>query len=136
MVTIYTASKPRHAATWRAMRAEGFRIIATWIDYADGGAVVDWQRLWLDCVSEAAQANVTLVYIEHGDELRGAYIEMGVAIANNRRVFFVNPDNVRISDATHHPLVTTFDSLAAAKAALTNLSKVSVASSSSDKRAA
>lgn len=121
--TIYTASKTRHAPMWRQLRATGWRVIATWIDYADGDSVTDWQRLWLSCAREAAEANVTLVYVERGDELRGAYVEMGVAIANQRRVILVNPDKVRVTDAVNHPLVTEYDSLDAGLAAIRSLHK-------------
>jgi hypothetical protein len=121
--TIYTASKTRHAAMWRDLREQGYRIIATWIDYADGSAVTDWQRLWLSCVSEAAAANIMLVYVERDDELRGAYVEMGVAIANQRRVMLVNPHRVRVSDVVNHPLVTEFEALDKALEAIRALHK-------------
>ena len=122
-VTIYTASKPTHAPKWRKLRHDGLAIIATWIDYADDGAVVDWQKLWLSCVEEPARANITLLYIEEEETLRGAYVEMGVALANNRRVFIVNPHKVRVTDASHHPLVTCFTSLEVAVEAIKLLSK-------------
>ena len=119
--SIYAASKTSHAAKWRGLRLRGYNIISTWIDYADGTAVVDWQGLWLACARQAAAANVTLVYVEPGEELRGAYVEMGIAIASGRRIFFVNPGNVRVSDAINHPQVTEFDSLDAALKAIDHL---------------
>jgi hypothetical protein len=130
--SIYTASKPKHAPRWRELRARGYNVIATWIDYADGGAVTDWQRLWLDCAREAADANITLVYIEPGDELRGAYVEMGIAIANHRRVMVVNPSNVKFTDAVNHPLVSVFDDIELALAVIDKLTKDAEASVKAD----
>jgi hypothetical protein len=134
--TIYTASKPRHAPMWRKLRMEGYNIIATWIDYADGSAIADWQKLWLDCTKEAAAANITLLYVEKDDEIRGAYVEMGIAIANHRRVMFVNPDRVHVSDAINHPLVTQYDNLYDALAVIRKLSDQAEAWRVKDKRAA
>jgi nucleoside 2-deoxyribosyltransferase len=113
MNSIYTASKPRHAPRWRMLRNLGFNVIATWIDLCDNNddPIDDWVKLWLDCVREASAADITLVYIEPGDELRGSYIEMGVALASGKRVFLVNPGKVTVTDAVHHPLVTEFSNL-------------------------
>ena len=112
MCTIYTASKPRHSPMWRARREEGHEIIATWIDYGpEDSDIPDWEKLWLDCVDEASRADITLVYLEDGDELRGAYVEMGVALAAGKRVYMVNRDKVRVTDAIHHPMVTEFATL-------------------------
>jgi nucleoside 2-deoxyribosyltransferase len=109
--TVYTASKPRHARMWRAMRKAGLNVIATWINYKDDTEVSDWEKLWIDCANEAAAADITLVYVEKGDELRGAYVEMGIAMASGKTVFLANPDGVRVTDAVHHPRVTEFHSL-------------------------
>lgn len=109
--TVYTASKPHHAPMWRAIRAAGLDIVATWIDFGDKSEVTDWTKLWVDCAAESALADVTLVYIEPGDELRGAYVEMGCALAAGKRVFFVNPNDVHVTDAVHHPMVSIFGSL-------------------------
>lgn len=118
--TVYTASKPRHAPLWRRLRDEGgLNVIATWINYAETeDAITDWVKLWVDCASEAACADVTLVYLEQGDELRGAYVEMGVALGCGKQVYFVNPDNAHVTDAIHHPLVTQFKTLEEAVAVL------------------
>jgi hypothetical protein len=126
--SIYTASKPRHAAMWRDLRdQQGYNVIATWIDYENDEAVQDWEKLWVDCFNEARAAAVTLVYLEAGDQLRGAYVEMGVAMASGALVFIANPHKERITDAIHHPQVTEFDSLAAALDAIDRLTPLRMA---------
>lgn len=110
-LSVYTASKPRHAAMWREIRAAGINVIATWIDFENDRDIDCFQRLWIQCAHEAAQADVTLLYIEPHDELRGAYVEMGIALASGKRVYLVNPHNVKVTDAVSHPRVTVFTNL-------------------------
>jgi hypothetical protein len=126
-ISIYTASKPRHASMWRELRSQGYNIIATWIDYPSDDHVLDWEKLWVDCFNEAKAAAVTLVYIEQGDQLRGAYVEMGIAMASGAMVFIANPHKERITDAIHHPLVTEFDTLAGALDAIDKLDPMKAA---------
>ncbi len=114
-LSVYTASKPRHSQMWRKIRdTGGINIIATWIDFEKDEDIDCFQRLWIQCASEAAQADVTLLYIEPGDELRGAYVEMGIALASGKRVYVVNPQNVKVTDAINHPRVTVFANLGTA----------------------
>lgn len=79
---IYVASKAvAHGPMWRARRAAGWPIISTWIDESDEGATLDWPDLWGCCLAEAARAEVLIVYREPGEVLKGAFIEIGVALA-------------------------------------------------------
>ncbi len=117
--TVYTASKTRHANIWRKLRDNGIlNIIATWINVDENDRNFDWEKLWIDCASESAAADITLVYLEDGDTLRGAYVEMGIAIASGRTVFLVNPHGENVTDARHHPLVSEFRYLTDAIAAI------------------
>jgi len=84
-------------------------IVASWIDEAGHGQTLDWADLWRRCVREVAFADVCVVYREDSELLKGALIEMGVALAKDKRVFFVgNPGGI---DAVNHPSVTVFDSV-------------------------
>jgi hypothetical protein len=115
--TVYPASKPRHAPMWRNLRDRGhLNIIGTWINYdeKDDNTIPCWTGLWLACAREAAAADVTVVYVERDDVLRGAYVEMGVALASGKLVIVVNPDDVTVTDAVHHPMVTMVKSMGAA----------------------
>jgi hypothetical protein len=107
--TIYTASKTKHAEKWRGMRASGYRVISTWIDEADEVGVIDFADLWTRCLAEASISDVTLVYMEPGEVLKGALAELGAALASGRKVFAVGP--VEASGTWfNHPGVTRFAS--------------------------
>ena len=96
---IYIASKTTHGARWRALRASGVPIISTWIDEAEAGATSNWPDLWHRCVREARQAAATIVYREQGEVLKGAFVEMGAALAAGRPVFAVGCDEFSVR---HH----------------------------------
>lgn len=86
---IYTASKTKHAAKWRKLRADGVNVISTWIDEAESGQTIDFKDLWRRCVTEAAKCDALLLYVENGEELKGALVEVGAALAMGTPVFLV-----------------------------------------------
>ena len=102
---IYIASKIKHAPIWRALRDKGIPIISSWIDEAEPGQTEDFADLWTRCINEASHAGALILYAEEGEVLKGAYIEVGAALASKVPVFlvdsFVNPMTFQ-----HHPLVT------------------------------
>jgi hypothetical protein len=93
---IYCASKAKHAAWWRALRAAGVPIIATWIDWSrnhDGGEPTadEWQRHWERCINEASAADI-LLFVAFEDERQcGALLEAGAALAAGKRCYVVSP---------------------------------------------
>ena len=88
---IYIASKTKHAPKWRALRANGIPIISTWIDEAGEGETSDYADLWCRCISESKNAAALILYVEEGDVLKGAYVEMGAAVGAGVPVFAVGP---------------------------------------------
>lgn len=105
---IYTASKTRHAAKWRELRASGVPVNATWIDEAGVGETACFADLWCRCISEAASARIVLLYVEQGDNLKGALVEVGAALASGVPVHVVGPVN---DSWLHHPLVRRFQTV-------------------------
>jgi hypothetical protein len=103
MSGIFIASKTRHAARWRALRSAGAPIVATWIDEAEPGQTASEAELWVRCVREAAGAEALILYREAGEELRGALVEVGAALACGVRVYVVG--DVEAS-WKYHPQVT------------------------------
>lgn len=82
MTGIYIASKVGYAARWRRLRDKaGYQIISTWIDEAKPGQSEDLADLWTRCVDEAKSASCLILYREDGDDLKGAWVELGVALA-------------------------------------------------------
>jgi hypothetical protein len=109
---IYVASKTRHAAAWRQHRSDGLPIVATWIDEAGPGESESMSDLWLRCIREPSGAAAVVMYAEPEDELKGAFIEVGAALASGVPVYVVG----RRSNWswTNHPLVTVCATVAEA----------------------
>lgn len=99
---IYIASKTTHASRWRSLRAEGVPIVSTWIDEAGEGESLDFTDLWIRCVGEAMAASALVLYIESGEVLKGAYVEVGAALSNEVPVFVVGEPS---GSWVAHPLV-------------------------------
>lgn len=110
---IYTASRTRHAHLWRALRASGTPIHSTWIDEAGPGETEDFADLWDRCIAEASTARVLLCYREPGEILKGAYVEVGAALAHRVPILAVGAEEFSF---TRHRLVTNVPTLAEALA--------------------
>lgn len=79
---VYMASKAvAHGPRWQALRAAGLPVISTWIDECQPDATLDWPDLWHRCLSEVARAEVLICYLEPGETLKGAWVEVGAALA-------------------------------------------------------
>jgi hypothetical protein len=109
---VYTASKTRHAPTWRGLRAAGVPVISTWSDEAGPGETADFSDLWSRCIREASTAAALIVYAEDGDVLKGGFVEVGAALGCGVPVFAVGTQAGWTF--TNHPLVTKCGSVAEA----------------------
>ncbi len=107
-VGLYFASKTVHAGMWRAMRKRGVPIISTWIDEAEPGQTSDWIDLWSRCFDEPKNAAAVVLYRRPEEVLKGAWIEVGVALDNGVPVYAVGANRASIR---HHPLFIACDSL-------------------------
>jgi len=96
---IYIASKTKHAEKWRTLRSYGFNIISTWIDslYPE-----DLEELCKRCIRESLECDAMIVYSEPGDYLKGAFIEMGVALSNKRTMIFLVGDPLQSGSVFTH----------------------------------
>lgn len=113
-MSIYIASKTRHAALWRDLRDAGAPIISTWIDEAGEGESADLDDLWRRCIAESCACDTLIVYREPQDVLKGAWVEIGAALASGNPVYAVGLNGFTISN---YRGITHFQSLAAAFAA-------------------
>jgi hypothetical protein len=94
MKSIYIASKTKHAAKWRSLRAKGVNIISSWIDEAGPGESKNHSESAIRCIRESKSCDAMIVYAEEGDEMVGAFIELGVALADPdpfRKIYLVGP---------------------------------------------
>lgn len=119
---IYIASKTRHALLWRSYRQWGVNIISSWIDEAGEGQTRDFTDLWRRCVEEVKSADRLVLYVgaEQEGHLRGAFVEVGVALASGIEVHIVcdfagasaSYKRLRLGSWYHlHPLVAFSESL-------------------------
>lgn len=101
MTGIYIASKTAHADRWRFLRDEvGQPIISTWIDEAGVGQSSDLNDLWRRCILESSTATVLIIYCEPGETLKGAWVELGAALASGVTVFAVGIEEFSIANDT------------------------------------
>lgn len=95
---VYTASKTRHAAFWRALRSgDRVAVNSTWIDEAGEGETACFNDLWARCIREASTADALLIYCAPGDVLKGAWIELGAALANDVAIYAVGIEGFTIA---------------------------------------
>lgn len=113
-MSIYTASRTRHANRWRELRASGIPIISTWIDEAGPGESASMVDLWDRCINEAGAADALILYREDGEELKGAIAETGAALLAGKPVFAVGFDgegDLKAFSFLNHRLVTRCESV-------------------------
>lgn len=104
---LYVASKSCHGPKWQAARVPlaelGVDIISTWIDESGEGETASLTDLWVRCVDEAASSDLLVAYHEPGEEWKGAFVEIGAALAADRWVYVIGrPPGSWIN----HPRVT------------------------------
>lgn len=111
MIPIYIASKLEHAPKWKELRSEWhphrIRITARWIDdtaLEANGTPSDYRVCWMMDVDDVRQSSGLIAYAEEGDVLRGALVEVGIALERNLPVFIIG-DNPSFGTWQHHPLV-------------------------------
>lgn len=104
---IYVASRasiPERGAMWRASRAAGHPIISSWIDEDGVGATEDFGDLWDRIRREVTGATAIILYAEPEDfPLKGAYVEVGMALAASVPVYAVLP-RVALEPRTMRPV--------------------------------
>lgn len=119
---IYVASRasiPERGAMWREYRAKGVPINSTWIDEDGPKASRDLAGLWDRIRIEVTSAERLVLYVEPDDfPLKGAFIEVGMALAANVPVMvvapgvYIEPRNYRpLGSWMHSPLVSRFDTV-------------------------
>lgn len=107
---------------WKALRKGGAAIVSTWIDEAGTGDTTDFTELWSRIESEIRMADRLVLYVEPGDfPLKGALVEVGMALARGKQVMVVAPgvvidprDFKPLGSWVGHPNVSLCDSLALA----------------------
>lgn len=95
---VYVASKVIHAEMWRDLRLfEGDPIISTWIDESGPGESADLADLWRRCILEASNAGALIIYRRPDEVLKGAWVELGAALAGGVSVFAVGIEEFTVA---------------------------------------
>lgn len=110
---IYIASKAKHRPRWREFRdILGYDIISQWIDtddkFNENPEGLDYAKLWRACVQDVKNCDVLVIYIEEEEHLKGALVELGIALGLNKEIIvtgilgdngtWYHHDRVEVSD--------------------------------------
>lgn len=104
MIRIYIASKVIHAPKWRQLREHNIPVINKWIDIANTPKTTnkkvlkEWYKfLWDTCISDVNSCTHFILYNEKNDNpLQGTFIELGVALQTNKKIYAVSENNYEI----------------------------------------
>jgi nucleoside 2-deoxyribosyltransferase len=113
MIRVYTASKLRHGAMWRAYADDRVHFHARWLVHNLHGTQADPERateFWIEDEHDVRCADAVIVYAEEEDKLRGALVEAGMAVAYGIPVIVIgsHPD---YGTWQYHPGVARADTL-------------------------
>lgn len=106
---IYIASKANHRAKWRSLRSAGVPIISRWIDvddkFSDDPTGLDYEKLWEMCVEDVRECSLLVCYVEFGEVLKGALVELGGALLLGKPIIACGPRSAYAANGTwlHHP---------------------------------
>jgi hypothetical protein len=87
------ATNQARPAMWAQLRdVQGFDINSSWVDLAMAGGAADLEELWSNIVSEIGDCDCLVLYAEADDfPLKGAFVEVGVALGRGKPVRIVAP---------------------------------------------
>jgi hypothetical protein len=112
---------------WLEMKTEilelyNMNVISSWIHEAEEGQTSDYEDLTLRCFRELIDCDFVILFSNDDEEfLKGALMEVGAALVQNKPVFYIGPPNqVSISrvfrkhpywfDLVHSSVVPNFSS--------------------------
>lgn len=85
---IYVASRVHHAPMWRKLRDEGAPIVSTWIDVENPVYRDHWRMI----LAQVPTCDALVLHLTPEDvPLKGAFVEVGIALAHGLRVFVSTP---------------------------------------------
>ena len=85
----YVSSKLKHAQMWKAARDNGWDIISSWIDGEKLEGHEALQDMWDTYFTEIAHCTQLVLYVEPGEKLKGALIEVGAALMLGKKVVVI-----------------------------------------------
>jgi len=104
---IYGASRasiPERPKMWKQLKEEGANIISSWINESRVGETLNFSELWTRIVTEIILCDRLILYVEKTDfPLKGALVEVGIALGLGKPVFIVCND-ITLSNRDLKPL--------------------------------
>lgn len=82
----YVSSKLRHRQMWID---SGIRTISSWINGEALSEPDELDEMWSRYFEELSECSCLIMYLEHGDVPKGALIELGAALANNKIIYII-----------------------------------------------
>jgi len=122
MADVYGASVLFHATFWISNHGEekdrwpGVKWTARWPFLVAQGftdSSINSSLFWQYDMADISNAEVVMVFAQPKDHLRGALVEAGIALGQNKPVLLVG-SNPGFGSWQHHPMVFKADSLDAA----------------------
>lgn len=114
---ICVASKTEFAEMWVDFRKQGHNIISTWMDEIISARSINsidpmyLKNLSANCIKEAAEADITILYCECGENHKGSLIEIGAALGAGKEVRLVGTCSSMRHIFHHHPKWREFASI-------------------------
>ena len=105
MIRVYPSSKVKHAPMWRELQNTVPHVFfnARWPYLAKYENDIDhdgFRDLWIECKQDVMSADAVLLYVEEDEILKGALVEVGIALANNIPIIFVAEEKNRLAYGT------------------------------------
>ena len=117
---ICVASKTEFAEMWVRYRDQGHNIISTWMDEIIAARSIGSKdpkylsNLSDNCIKEAAEADVLVLYCRKGENHKGSLIEVGSALGSGKEVRLVGTCQSMKHIFHHHPEWREFSSIESA----------------------
>lgn len=110
MPGIYIASKAKHRPHWRDLRdTRRIPIISRWIDTSDEfidtsrDPALDYRQLWLYCIQDVRRCDILVAVAFPGDRLKGVAVEVGAALAMEKRIYLIGDIGADNGTWDEHP---------------------------------
>lgn len=107
MIRVYTASKLGRAPLWKRLQGEWPKVFfhARWLRHIEIGTPDTPENaisFWCEDQEDVANADALVVFAGEGEHLRGALVEVGIAIANQVPVVVIG-DHPDYGTWQYHP---------------------------------
>lgn len=107
MNKIYVASRasiPERGKMWRNYKERGSFIVSSWIDVKEELTTDFFSGLWTEIEKEINLCDILVLYVDKEDfPLKGAFVEVGMAIALGKPVFVIL-ENIELNPINFNPL--------------------------------